>query len=821
MAQGNIRQLELNLGLMSGQETASAQQMANAMNLAAQAAKVFNSQLKGILAQTTETMKLAQQMQQMQLAPPSPPPGQGQLFRTENIQVTRNYMGRYMKSIGPVGPLPPPQQDMSSNVGSPTQDAQTTQQAMAEEALPAWQQDLQQLRQQHASTWGGLSFSRHGMPAAHAHLQGLSQVFEMMALNSSMANKAAQGEQLNFMQNIAGNLSPEAWGSFASQAQQMANVVGAGYTVKNAVQNTAAPIGQYVPTPSLGGSPAELIKQLIDPFSIQSMAAGLGYPRGGSLFGLPISSPFSPAGAQGYQMMGNILNSMMQPGINISQAEAIQGATAGYGFGGNLGSNVISQILNPLWQKYQGNPDIFLQNFGSALRTGVMNVTQLSDSIDKLGQAAQNAHMNINDTMNAVGQVSQVVQSMGGLPQTGIQLGTMLQTNTGLPASSLMPILQSPITSAVLAETTGVMPQLQGQLPANTLYGGMAQSISMLEKMIPPGALSSQAGTEVTTNPATGQPWYSQTVSPTNLRNALIANWMGIQPQAFNRIAKNLQAQTTGADIENAISMFQNETPGYGLTKQQVQELVHNQGFWNRAQGEATPTKHFSGQGWNVESYNSDAFNGQGSVTLRNAQGQTQTILLSQLLQNSYNSSMAAQGGYTHQSLIQSLQNDLWAKGGALGKVGPNQMYFSNIMSMLEQSHGLWNQYSGHGAMKGTLQGEIAKIQNIAHTHGIQTAEKSLLSDIGKRTEQQASTTSGQLGNVNVTISLKGQAANIFNAQAQYNPSTANQVQNSFTGGTLMNQLMAEPLGINPLNTSNSQLQSLMTNGSLSPSAAP
>lgn len=222
------------------------------------------------------------------------------------------------------------------------------------------------------------------------------------------------------------------------------------------------------------------VSQGINPNEWEQRGAALGYERGPNVG--PLHIPFGAAGGEGFRQQMDIYQLRLKGGINNEQAQAINAASAGAGFGGDLGHQVSYQLMAPMMQKYGANPQNFVP-FLQALRTGTAGVGDLTSALGDLGQTTREANMHIDQTTEALAKVVEQTQEMGGTTLGGIRTGTAFQQTFGLPADLSGQVAQSGFTQAHLAAQTGIPGNLQGALPATARLQGGLQAMQRVYSM--------------------------------------------------------------------------------------------------------------------------------------------------------------------------------------------------------------------------------------------------------------------------------------------------------------------------------------------------
>jgi hypothetical protein len=422
------------------------------------------------------------------------------------------------------------------------------------------------------------------------------------------------------------------------------------------------------------------------------------------------------------------------------------------------------------------NPQQVLQNFGSAIRTGSQTVTQLRGDLEGLGQAAQAASMNLTDTSNAVATASQAVQTIGGTPGQGIAFGTQFQSITGLPASVGAGLVTNPFIQSMIALQTGVMPSLQGTLGPTALLGGINSGVAMLSRWF---GHSFQTQTKEITNPVTGKPMYSETVTGTQLGDALAAQFLGVDVQTYERMKKYGAADAMSVALTGMAHQYASQVgPAATIKDSTIQRLLERNGYdpyRGTVPAAGTRTHHDENiqehtplpAGAHVIGVNSS----NDTYKLQMADGSIQTLPMSSLNLGGNNQSAGTHVGTLIQSELAAMQH-------ASGPAGGSSIYWNQIKEQIRTS-GLW-QHS---------QNEINRLNKITDPRKRANALNTDISNQMKNAYQGL----GQGGNT-IQIVMKGHAAKLFKPE----PSSITINANSGTGPTL-NYQIASPQGASPL----------------------
>lgn len=737
----DIRKIEVDLSVMSGEGTASAKQLADSLSTISKSLEAIQAQQQSYITEVQKTLQLASQLQnQPQTQQPQTPLSQMILPEGESRHSQRvwSQSGKsYATQTFPSSPIAP------TSMPSAAEDAQN-----AEDTITTgWKARLAQVRG--APNMGpeeGLpryTIPRYGRLTVQDYLKEVSNVMEWGALTSEAA-RAGEGSS-GALGSIMGSFSPEALGQGATTAQTLSNWAGVGYTFLNPLKNSAQSLlqGSFENTASL------------NPLKWQNIGAQLGYQRGGALGGfLPVANPFSPASAEGLRQLGDVAQAMFRPGVNLGQAEAIRAATTNYGFGGSLGSNVMSQLLVPLFQKFEGNPQIFLQNFGASIRTGATNINQLKQVIDGLGTSAQAAHMNINDYMNAVGQVNQTFQQMGamGSQQAGL-FSEGFSNLSGLPPTVGAQMLQSPAIQALMSTQSGLPPWMLATMPSNMALGALSNSAQTMYNIF-----SHMPARNITMKNPFGGPPITETVSSQDQAYAMMAQTMGGNPQDWKQFLH-------GNDLQQKVGFLTGGTTAGGMG------LIQNTAEGIKLHG-------LGSQSQNIQDI------GKYVSQLPEVFGGSKKQMLNELVK----AADIAHFGKPKSSTAGGILGDV---AGFFGVPGVVSHPILGLMGLGGSgSHDSYNQK----ILKELRQGNFSALQGKYSAQALQQ----LQSDIVNKTKNLTSATpNGTLPTIN--IAFKGQASKVFSGNATGNWSSIGAQISSQQGGTPINNIYATPAGVNPL----------------------
>lgn len=578
---------------------------------------------------------------------------------------------------------------------------------------------------------------RYGEWTVQDYFRGLSTVFEKANTMSTTQEpeQGALGTVGNMINRVMG---PSTTAKLATRFQQGSELASGSVGVYRGMKNVIDRASAF--TRQIGFNPTEM----------DTAGANLGYQRGGDLGGiLPFENPLNPAMGQGLHQSINNWKLRLSHGINGQQADAITNAVAGGGFSGQLGDNLTFGLLGPQMQQFGTNPED-LMPFTSALRTGQTNVQDLATSLSNLGNTAQAASLTIGQTTEQLQEAAKAVTETGGTMVQGINFGQQFQSETGLPGGVGASALSNPFVQSIIAEETGVMPQLQGTLPTSSLISGITSSVQSLSNMYhfaPKKEYTKNfQGKIIAENTDTGQ----------EQDNAMAAQMLGMDPASYSKLKRQLNQENAGNTINSAIAAYQQQLGSTHTRKNQI------------AAAQALLPSQLNTPGLDQEKVMSiDKQN--NTVTMKSASGQITTQSLnatyggSSVFGENNTGSMAGWDAIAHE---EDKQNQ-----------GKTKNLSSQIMGEITQS-GLWT-----GANAKTERESLMKI-----------------SDPSKRMQQLQKDVQSKVGQINASntptleVAFKGQASKYFKGQVTNPIALANQV-NANQGTSSYAEANATPAG--------------------------
>lgn len=712
----DLREIKLKLSLLSGEDSEAARQLASSLK---EIAVMFKAIKDTDFARQAENLakvhsQLAESTKQINEA-------SRQMQRTGNVGYQATSTAQAAARVaGIVQGNPEEARQRLADAARQSQTTQKQEQArMADRgggsggtsppSAPPWQSKINELRAQEEMN----KIPRFGQLNIQDYLNSIASGLSNRA-NKQFGRATDQidrGMSADEVQDLV--QGPQNLGRRAAKIQRGANWAGVGYTAYRGVTDFRTHLAKYG----------------FDPSQAEHTGRALGYQRGGDLFGgnLPfgigMEDPFNPAAAEGIGQAADVINLRSKSGINGQEAQAIEGAAAGAGFGGNARSDITQNLLAPLFQKYGLNPEEVMQWQG-ALRTGQISTRDLAKTLDGLGETARSANMTLTDTAAAIKQASDAVQGMGGTARQGIQFGQNFQSLSGLPANVGGQLLQNPMVQTMLANQTGVMPGLQGVLPTNALMGGISSAISTLEQ-----AYKGFPGRNLNAiDPTTGKVLYTSGVSSQQQTDAMVAKQLGLDYNSFMALKKNQKQIGAGNALQGALQSYQGgldreqTTNAHGADTQALQSLLAGA----RTGGKPRP---LFGVGTKVQSVD----NAGGTFTVRDAHGVLTTH------------KFGAVGGWdaVHNAEGQAAQNIL--QQGADGKVA----HWDQIQGLINRS-GLWGD-------KTATAKELQKLNAMKDPRErIRTAQSDLKTQMDKLNHAKDPT---------LEVAFKGQAAKFFSGR--------------------------------------------------------
>lgn len=237
----------------------------------------------------------------------------------------------------------------------------------------------------------------------------------------------------------------ERLGERAARLQKWSNRVGYAYAGRNLMRRASGFLGE----------------QNFNPVAFTDEGAQLGYRRDSQNFlgnigeALGIQTPFNAAGREGARMSWDTNRMRFSAGINNEQARAITNASVSAGFGGDLGSDIRTKLMAPMVRQFGLDPQTLIP-FTQVLRTGTGSIQDLNRELGNLGETARSANVNVNTMAQSLSNAGEASQAAGGYYMQGVRFGNQFTAATGLLPDVGTQLGQNPLVQAQLAANTGL-----------------------------------------------------------------------------------------------------------------------------------------------------------------------------------------------------------------------------------------------------------------------------------------------------------------------------------------------------------------------------
>jgi hypothetical protein len=198
-------------------------------------------------------------------------------------------------------------------------------------------------------------------------------------------------------------------------------------------------------------------------------------------FQLPILGRyFSHAGWKGIEERFNRVHMRLRAGINGEQADAIQSALYEQGLTGGDFRDRAEDAMTRLTQRFPGvNQQLTAQMMMRGTRYGTANVEDVADNIERLGEAAKESSMTMEQLQQSVNEASQVLTAaVGGTDFHNQQRATGWFEATGMDPSVGTRLAQNGYVQAMTLSQTGLPSFAQGLLPGSSA-NSMASSAAI------------------------------------------------------------------------------------------------------------------------------------------------------------------------------------------------------------------------------------------------------------------------------------------------------------------------------------------------------
>jgi hypothetical protein len=285
-----------------------------------------------------------------------------------------------------------------------------------------------------------------------------------------------------------------------------------------------------------------LSQENINPFQFGDIGAQLGYSRDSNPLSqfLGVQTPFSAAGQEGWRQARDSLRLRFQAGINNQQAQSIIQATSGAGFSGGLGEDIRMNLMAPLARRYGVNPQEIVP-FLQTLRTGTATIADLNRVLGDMGEVARSANLTLSEyNRNLAGSVEST-QALGGGAIRGAEFGRQFMMGTGLPSNVGDTLSQNPLIQAFVGAQTGVPAMAQGALSAGARMRGIRGAINTLQGAYAPAFSGLQRERTPIRDPDTNEVVGYETSG--NLALGAVANRLGVSPDALSQMMKTEERQ--------------------------------------------------------------------------------------------------------------------------------------------------------------------------------------------------------------------------------------------------------------------------------------
>lgn len=233
-----------------------------------------------------------------------------------------------------------------------------------------------------------------------------------------------------------------------------------------------------------------LARNDLDPGQMVARGASLGLDASGDNITIPgtdigIRTPFSEAGREGFRQSLDTIKNRFRPGIGQKESEAITSASVETGLRGDQAQEWRDDLLVPLAQQYNVDPNT-ITPFSQVLRTNTGNIRQLSSVLNGLGASAKATNLLTKDLTEGLYAAGEAAQQSGGSMIKGMQFGQRFNDTTGLPAQVGVDMLQNGIVQGTLAARSGAPPMAQGALPAGQKIDAIQHSLRMVYNQMAP-----------------------------------------------------------------------------------------------------------------------------------------------------------------------------------------------------------------------------------------------------------------------------------------------------------------------------------------------
>lgn len=187
----------------------------------------------------------------------------------------------------------------------------------------------------------------------------------------------------------------------------------------------------------------------------------------------------NPAALQGIQQYaGSFMDAMTIPGLSTGQSAAFKQSLAERGW--FPGQSQQQSMYDALTQLNITNPDLATNSgvtdlMDKATRSGTTSMKDMLQVIKSIPDAAKQAHEGIQQMVADMNTFGDYSQSQGGTHFAGQQQALQISSVTGMPASAMTGLINSPWTTSSIFRSTGQPDWMQGALPGSVKNQGAMQ----------------------------------------------------------------------------------------------------------------------------------------------------------------------------------------------------------------------------------------------------------------------------------------------------------------------------------------------------------
>jgi hypothetical protein len=241
------------------------------------------------------------------------------------------------------------------------------------------------------------------------------------------------------------------------------------------------------------------------------------------------------------------------------------------GYSQDLNERLQMDVFRPLQQRGIA-PEAVAPLIDQGVRQGNVSLTTLVATMESLAEAAKNANMTLEETTTAALEYAESVQEIGAGYEHALTNAADF-TRAGLDPRLAAQIQQNPMTAGILTAQTGIAPQLQGALGANTVMGGVRES----------AALSMQLGQayrnmpDQVTRSVTGE--VIDRTTGKDVQMAFASNLSGIPVEILKRMERNPDFLETGAAASTMAGRMETQIAGQKRRTRTSRELGKHEGL--------------------------------------------------------------------------------------------------------------------------------------------------------------------------------------------------------------------------------------------------